>query len=104
LPVPHSATTMAVRACCQRLATPILAIVCAGKGFRSSPAIRVEIASSNCCSAGYSRRCALPKAKRGHACSRKRSRVQALETFGNEELNKRRRKRGSRNFGGYPRA
>src|SRR6202035_2995124 len=40
-PVPHSATTMAVRACCQRSATPIMAMVCAGKG--SVAALRSEV-------------------------------------------------------------
>ncbi len=54
LPVPHSAITMAVFACCQRLATPMMAMVCAGKGFRSNPEIRGETGSSNGWSAGYS--------------------------------------------------
>jgi len=39
-PVPHSATTMAVRARCQRLATTMMGMVCTGNGFRSIPVIR----------------------------------------------------------------
>ena len=54
LPVPHSATTMPVRARCQRLASPMMAMVCAGNGFRSNPSIRGETGSSNWWSAGYS--------------------------------------------------
>jgi hypothetical protein len=33
------ASVLEVCACCQRLATPIMAMVCAGKGVRSSPSI-----------------------------------------------------------------
>jgi hypothetical protein len=42
LPVPHSAVTMAVFAHCLRLATPMMAMVCPGNGFRSNPWIRGE--------------------------------------------------------------
>jgi hypothetical protein len=40
LPVPHSANTMPVRACRQRLASPMIAIVWAGNGRRNNPSIR----------------------------------------------------------------
>jgi len=52
LPVPHSATTIAVRAAAHRLARPMIAMACAGKGLRSKPSTRGEIGSSNWCSAG----------------------------------------------------
>ena len=42
LPVPHSATTMAVRACCQRLASSMIAIACAKTALRNNPSIRGE--------------------------------------------------------------
>jgi hypothetical protein len=41
-PVPHSATIMPVRACCQRFASPMMAIACAGKGCRRRSFIRGE--------------------------------------------------------------
>ena len=78
LPVPHSATTMAVRARCQRLVTPMMAIVCAGKGVRNSLSIRgetriVELVESRI----FLQECAAPIGPHVPACSRRSWKVQA---------------------------
>ena len=45
-PVPHSAMTLAVRACCHLFANPMMASDCAGNGWRKSVLRRCEGASA----------------------------------------------------------
>ena len=52
LPAPHSATTFALRANCQRLLTPMIARDCAGYGTRTIRESSGEGASSAPCRAG----------------------------------------------------
>ena len=53
LPEPHSATTFALLANCQRLLTPMMAKVCAGYGVRSICESNGDGASPAPNSAGY---------------------------------------------------
>jgi hypothetical protein len=93
-PVPHSATTMDVRACCQRLATPMMAMVCAGNGFRIAPRSDWKVDPRIGEVPDTTEECDLPEALRDASCSRRLWRVLASrssERSGRKAKNRKRR-------------